>query len=550
MKNRCIICIIIFFQIFNLLYWGIEKEGYHGDELYSYAFVCQTEYPSINMDRSEGDFLNAWHGSEYFQDYLIVSDDEVFDLSGTYESITHDVHPPIFYLLLKISCSIFKNHFTKWAGIGLNIIFFVLTIIVLYAMSCELIESGWGRIVPMIAYGFSVGAVSTVVFVRMYMILTFATAMFCYLHILLWKNLQTDKRKKRITIYCGIFLTTILGFLTQYYFIVFAFFVCAVIWLYFVMARRIELIVGYAITMLSGLITSFLLWPSMYNHIFQNYRGKEAFDNFGSVSSESRVKAFVTLIDKELFAGMGSIILILFGILVFLILFGCFYKVKRLNFTKESVLSYELERKKMPEKISGEMGVHFWIWLDFAVAVCFDILIISKIAPYKVDRYVFNVFPLIVLLVVVLALHLLRKISLNRILKVCGIVLVIVIVLVGYKTTGVAYLYKGTADKLNMAKQYSDLPVILLTYENARFTSNCESIYFQNGQEVYPIDATGIEKISSALQEVGSTSFILYIDKNYSDVDAVLQQVKEQTDAEETKWLYSTNVCAVYRVDR
>lgn len=40
---------------------------------------------------------------------------------------TYDVHPPFYYLLLHTVCSLFPGRFSKWSGIGLNIVLFVLS---------------------------------------------------------------------------------------------------------------------------------------------------------------------------------------------------------------------------------------------------------------------------------------------------------------------------------------------------------------------------------------------------------------------------------------
>ena len=93
----------------NIVYWGTCKEGYFGDELYSFQFICQTEYPSINANRQEANYLNNWHSSEYYQDYFTISDEEAFDFIGVYNSIKKDVHPPLYYILLMIMCSLFRK---------------------------------------------------------------------------------------------------------------------------------------------------------------------------------------------------------------------------------------------------------------------------------------------------------------------------------------------------------------------------------------------------------------------------------------------------------
>lgn len=135
-KNICILLFIVMTILFvtNIIRWGLKKEGFFGDELYTYNFVCQTEYPSINADRGEITYLNNWHDADYYKDYLTVSGDERFDIIGTYNSIKQgDPHPPLYYILMEISCSVFSvDRFTKWTGIGLNLAFFVLTLVMLF----------------------------------------------------------------------------------------------------------------------------------------------------------------------------------------------------------------------------------------------------------------------------------------------------------------------------------------------------------------------------------------------------------------------------------
>ena len=86
-KEQIIFLFILFFQVINIIYWGTCKEGYFGDELYSYQFVCQTDYPSINANRPGQSYLNNWHFSEYYQDYFTITENEAFDFVGVYNSI-------------------------------------------------------------------------------------------------------------------------------------------------------------------------------------------------------------------------------------------------------------------------------------------------------------------------------------------------------------------------------------------------------------------------------------------------------------------------------
>ena len=63
---------------------------------------------------------------------------EVFDLKPVYENQKNDVHPPLYYLLLKLAMNFTKGHFSKWSGIVLNIIIYVFITIFMYFILKEL----------------------------------------------------------------------------------------------------------------------------------------------------------------------------------------------------------------------------------------------------------------------------------------------------------------------------------------------------------------------------------------------------------------------------
>ena len=192
-EGRIISGVLLFFLLsVNLLYWGSKKEGFFCDELYSYHFTHQLQNPYITEEREiEGTWLNNWHSSDYFQDYLTLTEGEKFYFSGVWEAIKGDGHPPFFYLFMNLSSSVFSTVFpgifTKWSGIFVNIFFFLLTIIFLWRLSKQLTASDFWTAVAGILYGFSAGAVSTVVFIRLYTIFTCFVVLFTYLNVLLWK---------------------------------------------------------------------------------------------------------------------------------------------------------------------------------------------------------------------------------------------------------------------------------------------------------------------------------------------------------------------------
>ena len=529
----------------NIVYWGTCKEGYFGDELYSFQFICQTEYPSINANRQEANYLNNWHSSEYYQDYFTISDEEAFDFIGVYNSIKKDVHPPLYYILLMIMCSLFRK-FSKWSFILLNIIFFVLSDFILYQICKKLILIKSGQIIPCLLWGFSVGTVTMAVFGRMYMQLTCATLLYTFLHFILIENIM-DKNAIEKKILIGICGATIFGTLTQYYFLIFAFFLSACTWIFLWLYKK-RIVIEYTLTMFLGLLSSYVIFPPMYNQIFKEYRGNEAFENIKSDFDFGRLENFMNLLSKEIFSGKMKLLLL--GIVI-LLLTGVFIHLFQIECKPSEVGEFQLvfSRRKIenvPIRITKNIIFIFFL----LVTMILDIIVISKIAPYQSDRYIFNIQPIAILIIVIVGSILCEWISKRYDIKILCMIVMSLITIYGYSATGVGYLYKGGNERLEIANSFAELPIILLTYNNARFTSCNDAFYFQNGQNVYPIDEKGIGELYKVLDEVEASSFILHVDKSYDSVDDQLAAVKNNVGAIKSKWIYSTNSSAVYLIDR
>lgn len=76
---------------------GHEKSYFHMDEAYSYGLM---NYDRLNITDNP-DFLNEWHDSSYYADYLEVGSDELSDWTPVYENQKNDVHPPLYYCFLR-----------------------------------------------------------------------------------------------------------------------------------------------------------------------------------------------------------------------------------------------------------------------------------------------------------------------------------------------------------------------------------------------------------------------------------------------------------------
>ena len=132
-----ILTIIILIQILARMYVGFQKEYFHIDESYSYSLM---NYDKIDITNNE-DFYNNWHTKDYYIDYLSINEQEKWDWRPVYENQKNDVHPPLYYLLLRIAASFTINDFTKWTGIILNIIISAFSSILVYLIAEKLFKN-------------------------------------------------------------------------------------------------------------------------------------------------------------------------------------------------------------------------------------------------------------------------------------------------------------------------------------------------------------------------------------------------------------------------
>ena len=178
-KIRRMMAVLLLLQLLAALYWGFQKEGYYIDELWSYGLANSRETPFL---QDKAGYMNAWHGPEFYGEYLTVDPGEWFDFRSVYENQAQDVHPPFYYLLLHTVCSVFAGEFSKWFGLAINLCFFAGILWLLFAIGGKLLgRENPARLLPPLLYGFSGGALSMVVYIRMYAMLTFWVLLFTLL---------------------------------------------------------------------------------------------------------------------------------------------------------------------------------------------------------------------------------------------------------------------------------------------------------------------------------------------------------------------------------
>lgn len=214
-KNNRILILILLLLLIAVLLMGSMKHEYHVDEVFSY--ILSNSYDADMISHADH-MWGQWIDKDDFEEFITVQSDEGFSYKTVYNNNTTDCHPPLYYWLLHTICSFFPNQFSKWFGLSINAVFYLLTILFLFFISKELFADERYRYITILTYGLSPLAIDDFLFIRMYMLSTFFVVLLSYLFI---RILRYGSSIKRIA---AIWIVIYLGAMTHYYFTLFAFF--------------------------------------------------------------------------------------------------------------------------------------------------------------------------------------------------------------------------------------------------------------------------------------------------------------------------------------
>lgn len=298
-----IMAILLLLQMAVLLYYGGRKAGFHEDELYTY----------YSSNKTAGLFVNdrQWTLRDEIRNDFVVLKGEQFRYDVVWQMQSWDVHPPLYYFVFHTVCSLFPEVFSKWLGIAVNLLAYAGSYLLLAYSSYTAVWCGGmaqrreederrqekAQILSFLTclfWGFSGAVISGVMFIRMYQLLTFFVLLCLALH--LRAVFKQDFRIRSFLLPLAV--TVFLGFLTQYYYIIFHFFLGAGFCFYLLRRKKIRELFSYAAACAIGLLAALVYYPPALSHIFRGYRGTEAVSEFGNASNTlDRLRFFCGLFD-------------------------------------------------------------------------------------------------------------------------------------------------------------------------------------------------------------------------------------------------------------
>lgn len=363
LKNILPIIVILIVIVF----FACSKVNFHMDEFYSYTFANGDRFLYENIEEVTDENGTYYHlTKDIIKDALTVEGkEETFQFKKIIDNCSKDIHPPLFYVLLNIVSSIFSvGVFSKWPGLIMNIVLYLLTLFLLYKTVDKLLNRSTIALSVVILYGISPIGLSSMLMIRDYCLLSLLAVIFIYLIII-------HNRNDKLYVYIFIILTTALGMLTHYYFAPFAIIISLAYLIYLIVNKQYKKALLYLISIILGLELSFLIFPSSRNAIFAT--GK--FNGGGSLSRIINIKGYVETIGQY------------FTIKQFLVSVVSIAIISLLLIVLINVKTKKTAKTKMDENI--KLG----FVLIFADIVALIVIII--ISPYAADRYTYLVFPLL-----------------------------------------------------------------------------------------------------------------------------------------------------------
>ena len=462
------ICLYLFLA--GMIVVGIsEKRNLHTDEVLTYLLANNTYDEEITLAPEMGKTYDP--AASPWMNVMTVQQNQRFDYENVWKKQAADVHPPLYYTLVHTVCSLFPGVYSKWFAATVNLVFGLFTLYVTRKLVRALTGQEWIVFLCSVFFCVSSGVLSSMTFLRMYVMTMFWCTLFTWIFV---KNRKHTNWK----FYLEITTVATMGALTHYYFVVYVFSMCVAWGIYLLWNHRwkdLGLSVGSMIV--AGILTIAIFPASISQSIGGGYRGVDTLDNLTDLSVEGiwyRLKNCYKLLNQHLF---GNCFPILLAITIVGVIFW--------SISYRKTTSPDLQDKER-ENWSG--------WGLAVVPSVLYFLSISKIAVYITERYFHPIYALLMIFGVALPLSLLRHVKAYRLLVPLFCIVLLGGTLFHWKDNW-NYLYRSTGTFLQTTAQYGDQDALcVFEYAFELPTIFCEA---QNYKSITFVSTRDLDKLDN-----------------------------------------------------
>lgn len=301
-------------------YFCTQKQGFHEDEFYTYYSTARTNGFYVEDGK--------WMDRETFRKEFVVLPEERFQYGLVKQVQSWDVHPPMYYWVFHTAASFVPGVFSKWIGLSVNLLFHGINLILLTYLSYLLNKRNVKTAcLVTVFFGLSPASVSGVVFIRMYEMLTVFVLLCAVLHVRAVQALERGSGKGNrlpvLTFLLPMAAVTYVGFLTQYYYFIFLFYMGLAFCVYLLWRdRNLFNCLRYGISQGAAFALAYLTYPVCLGQMFRGQRGAQAANNFFDLSNTfTRFRFFFDLLDEYVFGNLLSVFLLLIVVMALAVYF-------------------------------------------------------------------------------------------------------------------------------------------------------------------------------------------------------------------------------------
>ena len=554
LSNRIFILIVIILSIIMGIYM-YQKEGFHEDEMFSYG-SSNYRYDNIYQQFGRADSLNlfikekiigdslldtiknykyyyidhkdekesevnkiyetqhpTWRTREEAKEYIVIDKGDIFNYGMIYYNQDRDIHPPLFYFCVHTISILFYETFSKYIIFILNLGFFIASLFMIRKIMSFLNREHLSNLVVLL-YGLSMGAISTVIFQRMYMMLTFFILLYLYIN---YKIIENDFVIDKKT-WTKLTIATILGYLTQMNFCIIAVAIAFVVFIGVIKKRGKKEAFQYIWNYIKIALLGIIIFPSNLIDLLFSYRGIQSFSS--NLNYFEKLWQYIDLIGYS------------FSIPIIIAIAGF------------AVLSIFVTYKSIKEKNKSIFKI-----LVLILPILVYLLIIPKTAPnmeYKYAiRYIMCILPLIVMAVVLM----IDKLFENKKYSIAVIgIFITIISIYGFVNSEPKNMFKGYNKYLEIAEKYKDNYFVFIG--DTKFNQVQSMQEFMLYKESLILNEYQLQYLKNDENLEASNQFIISI-KKYLGADELINQVLEQTGYSNYEVLLDDNGdvgCKIYKV--
>lgn len=557
-------------QMAAAFYFCMQKQGFHEDEYYTYYSTARTAGFYVEDGQ--------WMDRETYRNEFVVLPEERFQYGLVKQVQSWDVHPPMYYWVFHTAASFVPNVFSKWIGLAVNLFFHGMNIILLTYLS-YLVSGRDFRLSLLVtlAYGFSPAALSGVVFIRMYEMLTTFVLLCGILH------MQAVERKEEklpvVQSLVPMAVVTYVGFLTQYYYFIFLFFLAFFFCLWLLWRdRKVWNCLRYGVSQAIAFGLAYLTYPAFPAQMFRGQRGAQATENFFDLSNTlERVRFFLDLLNRYVFGHFFFVLLLVIVLLAVTVR----WQSKRSAVTAvpeergrtvAEKMQYDVGqqdgmrevgrttgRNAVSRQSSGRFGVGFYMFLFTAAGYFLAVSKTALLLGETSNRYQLPVYGIAMLLVLMAVRTLWQKVAIvsairnGKFMTRAAVVFCLVMPVLGHWRENVVFLYPEDREQTAYARARAaeHTPAVYLyrpgeewcIWDVTNELLEYPAVYFASAEHVSEIEDETICKADAV---------VLYMPKG----DGAAERLAG-SDEDDTAWVnafcefvFGEKYCDVYYVEK